>query len=468
MEDSHLYQVLRVLTAKELREFGKFLAAPVHNSRSDVQALFQYLKTCLQKHVAPDAQIAMHEVLEEGKSSSAQMHLVKTYLLRLLETWLIQEEMRVETGLQSRLLARAYRHRQLPEMAARTLRRDQEEALESPLRDSTFFENAYENRLELLLLSEQKGRAKSLDLQELTNAQDLAFVCEKLQNACLLLSHQAVSQKAYQTGLLDAVLAWLGTDHDFLKYPSVAAWYHGYFALQDENGDAHFAALKDILIENHAQFSMEELRKAYLISVNFCIKRLNRGQTEYIRKVFEIYKSGLAIDVFLENGNFSRFTFNNIAAIALNLQEYDWVRIFLEDYKFRLQEVHREATFSYNMARYFYQTRQFAAAQEQLQKMEYDDVLQNLTAKTLLAKIYFEMHEWMALDSILESISAFARRNKGMGYHRNSALLFVRFLRKVASAKTGKTATENKLFAEISAAKGFSEKAWLLGCLKPE
>jgi hypothetical protein len=74
----------------------------------------------------------------------------------------------------------------------------------------------------------------------------------------------------------------------------------------------------------------------------------------------------------------------------LNLKEYEWVQHFLETYQNSLPDSHREATYHYNKARYFYEIGKHQSALEHLELREYDDALQNLTAKILIAKNFLK------------------------------------------------------------------------------
>jgi hypothetical protein len=465
MGKSHLTRLLHSFSEKEMRLLEKHLHSPAFNAREEVCLLFDVLRRNLKSNDFSEQTDLFKQVFPKGDTDIQTFYLFKTYLLQAVESWLVLQEMKEEPTLQARLLARAYRHRHIDEPASRVLRDARADIEKQPFRDRSFFEKDHALRVEALHLSEQQGRAKSFDLQEFTDSLDIAFVCEKLQHACLLLSHQAVSQKAYKTGLLDPILSWLGNEHPYLEIPAVAAYYHGYFALKNENGDHHFELLKKILFEKADVFATEELRKIFLIAINFCIRRLNAGQDAYIREVFEIYKIGLEKEVFLENEVLSRFTYNNISAIGLKLKEHEWVRFFLEKYRFALPENHREAAFHFSMARYYYETGNHNAALEHLQLREYDDALHNLTSKTLLAKIYYETKEFEALDSLLDSLSAFARRNKGLGYHRDNTLAFVRFIRKSIALQPKDAAKKEALVKAIQGAKGFTEKGWLLEVL---
>jgi hypothetical protein len=334
MQNSSIVRLLNTFSENEMRSLEKYVNSPAHNLRSDVQRLFDYFRKNHKTKAFAETDELLLKVFTTEKADIKQLHLVKTYLMRVIESWMIQQELEEEKVFQQRLLARAYRRRHLEEVAGRVLKDVQVETNNSICKDYAYFDANYKIKIDALYLDEKQSRAKSLDLQTIVNSQDIAFIYEKLKNACTLLSHQAVSREAYDTGLLNTVLQWLVEGHPFLENPTLSAYFHAYFATKDENGDYHFAVLKKILTDHAALFSSEERRNVYLLAINFCIKRLNSAQTQYVREVFDLYQHGIKHEVFLENGLLSRFTFNNITAAGLNLKEYDWVRQFIDKYQF--------------------------------------------------------------------------------------------------------------------------------------
>ena len=97
--------------------------------------------------------------------------------------------------------------------------------------------------------------------------------------------------------------------------------------------------------------------------------------------------------------------------------------------------------------------------------MEYDDVLQNLSAKTLQAKIYFDMHAWQALDSLLDSVSIYIRRKKVLGYHKENFSNTLRFMQRLMALPPGDRESKIQLKTDIENCKVLGEKAWFLGKL---
>jgi hypothetical protein len=294
----------------------------------------------------------------------------------------------------------------------------------------------------------------------------VAFVAEKLRNACAIASRQRVLRSELDMGLLPAVLDFVRTRPQLLEYPAVAVYFHGYMALIEPQKDDHFFALKALLPDAARQFPLDELRDIYLLAINFCIQRINLREALYLREVFELYQNGLAFGVFLDNGQISRFTYTNIALAGLRLQEFKWVYSFLHEHRDNLPEHQRQGAFSFNLARYYCEIGDYKQAMPLLLEMDFDDVLHNLTAKAMLAKMYFETQESTALQSLLASLVAYLRRKRQVSEQQRTAYSnFIRFLRRLEATPKHEKSTLAALKKEILETALVAEKDWLLRVL---
>jgi hypothetical protein len=451
--------ILHAMSGPELRALDKYMASPYHVQHEAVRALYGYLRARLRKDEAPTDPGAWQAELGIPQPKAAH---IQSYLLEALEDFLALAQWQERPAERHLLTLERLRSLQLHEESAKMLRYARKRLEAAPGRGSAYLRLQYQLHLEDYALSAQQGRAKAFNLQELSDAQDAAFICEKLRTGCMALSHQAVRRQPYHPGLLAPVLDFL-QDHPFLQLPAIAAYYHGYFALQGgESSAAHFDDLKNLLADRPERWSPAELNDLYRMAVNFCIRRINQGEEAYYRAIFELYQSGLAAGALLDNGRLSRWTYNNVALTALSLREFDWTWRFLHDYAPSLPEDHREAALHFNLARYFFEKEDFQSAMRHLLRMEYDDVLQNLAAKVMLCKIYYLLDESDALENQLDSIQAYIRRKKVLGYHKDNYQAIVRFMRRLVTLNPNDPAQKHALRQQIAAAAVLTEREWLI------
>jgi hypothetical protein len=89
-------------------------------------------------------------------------------------------------------------------------------------------------------------------------------------------------------------------------------------------------------------------------------------------------------------------------------------------------------------------------------------VLQNLAAKLLLAKIYFEQEAIAALENQLDSIQIYLRRKKVLGYHKNNYNAILRYMRKLLSVNFNDQESLRSLRKMIQEEPVLTEREWML------
>jgi hypothetical protein len=290
-------------------------------------------------------------------------------------------------------------------------------------------------------------------------------VVRKLHIACLAASHQTVFKAEYRIGLLDAALAYAESEN-LIETPAVGLYFFCYKFQTDLPGaEQHFERFRAILAAHAEAFPPDELRTLYLLAINFGIKKINQSAEGWLRATLDLYQGALARKLLLENGQISRFAFNNIIAIALRVGELDWVERFILEHKNLLERQWREATASLGLARVAYARREYKTALLNLQRSDYKDLINNLTAKTLQLKIFYETAEFDLLENHLKGMKNYIKRHTSIGYHRTNYGLIVAYTQQLIGLDFKKKESVDALRAAISGEEILTEKEWLLEML---
>jgi hypothetical protein len=101
-----------------------------------------------------------------------------------------------------------------------------------------------------------------------------------------------------------------------------------------------------------------------------------------------------------------------------------------------------------------------------LQDADYKDLINNLIAKTLLLKIYYETDALDALDAHLQSMQTFIRRQRIIGYHKTNYMNIIRFTKKLVAILPSNRQERALLIQQISEEQHLTEREWLLMQLK--
>lgn len=460
MKNNRLYEIFEKLSPSELRQLPKYLRSPVFNQQELVSRLFDYMRRKKKKGWTDQK---LFKYLYPNESFDMQkLHYAHSYLLKQIESYLAWKEFTSNDVDQHLYLMKAFRKKHLDKPFGRTLDKVKEILDKNNLRNETYHAYQYELEKEIFYHRRQKGRVLEFNLQELSNVQDVSFITDKLKNACTILSHQSLIKKEYDKGLLDEVLYKIDSNSKYLDYPAIGIYYFAFKSLSDLSDEYSFNSFKKLLSEKIDLFTPREQKDIYILTSNYCIKKLNIGNKDFIREAFEIYKQGLSKNVFIENGILSRWTYNNIIVLGLKLNEFDWVELFIHDYKNKLDERTREDSFHFNLAKFYFETNNYEKAMPLLIQTKYDDVYHNLAAKSTLAKMYYELSEWDALEHLLESFKVYILRKKDIGYHKENYLKMIFFVKRIIHLNSMNKDQLMELKREVIAAEVVAEREWIL------
>ena len=463
MEKTLLWEAFASLTAAEARDFGKFVRSPFFNARQQPIVLFDYLDGCRRSGRLPkDSEAAVVINKTEGGIKARQAN---TVLLALLEKYLAYSEKFQDEGRAKIRLAAAYRKRNLGKHFNITLREARQNREQQPWRHADYFHDLNLVEWERYQFDTLTLRTEVFNLQATSDLMDTAFIVRKLQLACAAVSHQTVYKAEYQIGLLNEVLAFVESAN-LIETPAVGLYYHCYkFQVDLQEAGQHFERFRTILATHSEAFPPDELRALYLLAINFGIKKINQSAEGWLRATLDLYQSALSRKLLLENGQISRFAFNNIIAIALRIGELDWVENFILEHKSLLERQWREATASLGLARVAYARRDFKTALLNLQRSDYKDLINNLTAKTLQLKIFYESGEFDLLENHLKGMKNYIKRHTSIGYHRTNYGLIVSYTQQLMSLDFRKKEAVEALRAAIVGEEILTEKEWFLGVL---
>lgn len=466
MQNSRLIEVLYALSPKKIRELGKMVHSPFFNQRPQVVHLFDYLAACkLDWKVEPEKEKAFKKIFPGVAYEDSKLRKTMSLLMKLLEQYLVFRQVS-ENEIQTQIhLASAYRQMNLPKHFSQVLRGLQKKQAERQIQNADFFNDNYQIQLEEYEFTANSQRIGELNLQEISDNLDIFYLAQKLRQTCFSLAHQAVYKKEYHLGLLADLLEKM-KHGSYLDVPAISLYYYCYLALTEEEGDTYFSKFKSLIFQHSQKFPLSEIRSLYLLALNFCIKQFNAGKKDFAQEAFDLYKEGLLHDFLLEEGKLSRFTYNNIVAIGLTIGALDWVEDFIFKYKVTLEKAYRESNFSFNLSRLLYEKKEYDQCLHLLQKSEYKDLLLNLSAKTVMLKIYYELEEFDLLYAHIDALQTFIRRKKVIGYHRELYLNVIHFTKRMLELLPGDRAAKKELKKAIIETKAVAEKRWLLNIIE--
>lgn len=466
MEKSVLIEVVRSLDKKEVRELNKWLQSPAHNQREDTLRLFVFLNKFQAKNeVPPSKEIAWKAIFPSQPYDDAYMRQVMFFLLKAIEEYFVFSECINNKHKFEVTLVQVYRKRSL-EKAYRQMSRIARDSLENqPLRDVFYLQNKFmleqeefEHRVRI-----RTSLNEPFNLQETSDALEKWFIAEKLQTENAMFSHRNVSRTAnYNTGLLKEILPYV-EQRDWTKETAIATMYYVYMAMSNPSEEHYFDQLEHLIHSHEQTFTDSNFRTVYFLAINYCVAKVNQGRSDFSIRAFKLYKNGIENGFLFEKNMLTRYTFGNAVAFAIKTGEFVWAENLIEKYQTYLEEKERKSIVNFNLSRVYFEKGDYKKAHKLLVQFEYDDLLFNLIAKTMLLKIYYETDEYDALESLIDSMRIYLQRKESLDANRKASYKNLLSVMKKLLQVNILSRSEREKFREVVVSTNpLAERDWLL------
>jgi hypothetical protein len=448
------------LDESECRQFKKWIISPVHNRHKDVQLLFEYLFARQSiTSVTTQRERVFSYMYPEEKINMSRMRHIMSFATEVLEDFIRYKEYVSDEQNAKIILLRGLRKRKLKKDAQK-----QEQIISKflnleEIQNENYYWLKYKLEVEQFRLHSEGDRPSNTNLQEVMDSSAVVFVLSTLRYACICISHQNLYKTTYEIPFIESILKSI-EEEAFAEVISIQIYYACYLSLNQPDKDRPYELLKSYLIDFPDIFPPSEYKEIYEMALNYCIKRLNKGDEKYAEEAFELYMKGIRKKALLENDYLSHFAYKNIVAIGLYLDKTEEIKLFIPDGGALLHPDYRENYIHYNSAKFYFSTKDYDNAREMLISMEYDDLFMTVDAKMMLLKIFVMQEEFDLMESFVKSFSQFLRRKSELSYHRKGFLNTVRLTQKLICVYTKDE--KQLLIKEINSTDPLYEKKWLL------
>lgn len=459
IENVNLFQLLNKLERNELKNFNKYLRSPYFNQRKDVVKLWNYLEKQLP-NVPNRAQIFL-KVYPDRDYDDQQFRLLISWLHKHLESFVRIEQYQKNAIQQDLDLLNFYYNKNYSKRFDTIRKRLKKKWKQLELFDSNYHYREFQLAAKHYRFALYQRRSNPSLLTKMTNHLDRFYIAEKLRHSCIATTQQLVFSGEYDFGLLKGVILQIEEHADYLSVPAISVYYYCFLMMRDIEDNSKFWKFKAELLEHHQSFSAAETKDLYLLAINFCLHKYNKGQSKFINSAMDFYRLGLEQNYFLDNDVLSRFTFRNIVTAGLITKQYQWVDDFIENYYVFLAEKYRQTSYNFSHARLAYERREYQQALSLLESTDYKDILINISAKTVMAKIYYQLDEFEALESHLHAMQTYIRRKEVGESYRKRYSNFTNFLQKIMMVNPFDRDAIQEVQNKLGTYKVIAERKWL-------
>ena len=437
MHSSKLLTTLRKMETNRLKGLDQYIRLAADSETTQLlpfwEIIYQAKPEFNSKYLS---KAAIHEVLfPQIKFKDKRIRELISSIFRLTKQYLAECELNNRAHHRELLCLSQFRKMGLTQVFQMHWNRIQKALDVKPYRDADYHMNCYELANEANgFYGHQQIRVLDDSLQQKMYHLDAWYLSMKLKESCEMLNRQRLLNTSYLNPLAEKLIHFLETeDHSYWKIPAVQIYYRIYQCLSDENA-VHFYKLVELLQQNYELFQADEARGMFKHAQNYCIRQINGGKTTFYKDLLQLYQYQLEKGIIFENGQLAHTDFKNVVTGGLRLNEFEWVKHFLETYKDKIDNRYRDNVYNLSLASYYLETGQASAAISLLKKVIFTDVFYDISARHLLLKIYFEKKEVESARYHIEAFRNFLKRNKSISnqtraMHDNSLKFAYQLLR---------------------------------------
>ncbi len=473
MHHSALLETLSLFTADELADFHRFVHSPFFNDgpyARDCTALWECLRPHAPgfRHPALEAKRMYVQVFPGKSYVKGKLDVVMSKLHQLAKQYATLITPAGFEAPEPLRLAAFFRRRGAPRRAAPLLEKLRAGQAQQPVHDAGHWYGRFLTESEQHLLDtdlqnhhDHERLAESircLHLVQLTQSLQLLnslFFARRKSNVDAGLAEMLAGALPAALRLVDLeqepLLRLLKTGFDFVRAPQA-------------HGEAELRAFWNDLETQADHLPPEQLRTLFAYARNHCTWHFNHGRLEFAALNLELFKSCFHRGLLFENGKIQAATYLNLVQAGLIARDFDWLDAVMPQCRERIAGVPAPAElYQYTRANCHYHRRDYDGALELLRDAS-DDLYNNLMARKLELKIYYETHSPL-LDGKIENFKLFIFRQAKKQLPADVCRMnntFIDMLRKLNNIATaGNKARVATLIQQLDADALVAERMWL-------
>lgn len=455
------------LSATESNRFLRFVSSPYHNSD---QRLIQITEHLLSASLEDRSRLVMHELLFPGEEYEYfRISNVLSYFANLIKEFLAFEYLRQNPdqfagsrmkGLQEKNLIQPLQHE------FRLIRKTLTKKVVDDEASLTLRQILADEEDTLILRQGERKFSEGLDTS--VNILHEKYILEMIKRCCQWQNRQLMIPGQSSSSIIDDfILRYESKELSIPQNPLIHMYSYVLDIFLKQNINQAYQQLMDGLQEYGASFPLTDEQALYQYARNFCIRKSNAGDSEYLRALLEVYRRMIDRELIFFDDTLNPGDMKNIVSLGIILKEFDWTKWFLETHGHRIVEEHKKNALAYNQAHLEYAIGQYGRALNLLAQVELEDVFYALGARTILLKCYFENRD---AESLYDHINAFTKwlsRNRHLADSQKQAhkrlLKVVKMIHKYRVVPMGPKAKLNlkSRIDTLMAHKGISQAGWL-------
>ena len=464
-QSNKVYATLGYLTPSESKRLIRYLESPYFNQSKVIAALCERFLALHERGESGFDREVIWDALFPGTAyEDVNFRKYCSDLLKLVEDFLVQENLSQAPVRKSLDLLEVVSRRKIEPLLSSALRQSKSALERQPYRSAGYFLEAFQMEKHYYKLMEFDLKLEMrANLEEISNNLDIFYWIEKLKLYTAVVSERKTRNFQYQLRFVEEMLAYL-QDFPMEDAPELAVYYYSFLMLYEEEEVTHYRNLRRLLDQYANAMPRKDMVELFDSALHYCVGKINRGDRDFLQEYFDLFEEGLDKAIFVVGGELASWRFNNAVGAALGLGRIDWAENFVKKYKNALPAGARENTYAFNLARVYRFQGKFKEVLELLRDLEYEDIGYNLLAKSMVMMTYYDLDEYDALESFIESFRVFLNRHKNIAtQRRRSYLNYIRYVRRLTRLLSNDKAAIQALYEEVDRNRAtIANHSWVL------
>jgi hypothetical protein len=472
MISSKAIDLVRTFSADEFKEFGLFLESPFHIKDKILVKLYEVIKNY---YPGLDSKKFTKENLFKkiypGKdyNDTRMRNLLSDFLqagLQYLSTvQVLSEDFKKNVKLMEELI-----NKEQVSLFEKNYQKAQATLDSEKILDADYFENKY-------LLGKMDLAYKNITERQGARIDEIKIeIYESLRIFFLLramyleteVSTSARDRFSYgknpkQREELERYIDMEAEEHSSIVY---VRYYYNMYKLGRTQEKKYYYELRDIIKNHYESLNEVDKRNIFTALTNHCYFAANKGETEFLRDHFELYRENLEKGYYAMGKYLTHLTYINTVVTGLEVKEFKWVDGFIEDYKKELDIDKSENAYTFCRALFFYHAGEYEKALERAADVKSEDFAFKHQLKSLYLKIYYDMNEVEPFYSNIDGYKHFINSERYVTAPTKPVFLnYINFAKKLFDIKNRideKDYDFAKLKREVLNEKAMINKPWLL------
>lgn len=413
MKNYQLKELLISLDRSELKDFGKYVRSPYFNNRSELIRFYNAIK---KYHPKFDSAVLNEESIFKAVYPGKKYSDVLMRKLYSLTTNLLLDFISVKAFRENKL---EYNIKLLDKLRERKLfslfeKRSAviDEFLSKSKHDISYYESKLKHATILnwyLLNTSEKSMVSRLQ-NELEDVLEYFHVAAILQYIKLGEWSRIINKKFDQKFSNEIINYFANRKKNEI---TLSYLYFNMMMLLNTEEEKYYTELMKGRKKFESKLSDMDDYNIALVSMQYCHKKVIKGNNQYRKYQFEITKMILEKNL-IPPGFIEPYFFTNTVRNASGIGKFNWAEDFIEKYRKRLNPELEEELTQYSYALIEFWRGNFENSLRYLSKINMERLNMKLEIKNLLIVIYYELNYKEELISLIDTYKHFLSRDKNI------------------------------------------------------